>query len=188
MRLLIAALLGGFVLFFWGFVSHMFLPVGEMGHEMPVNEDVVLTALKEGLPAKEGVYHVPGLAPDQYEDAAATAAYSAKATANPNAVIFYQPVGRDGMAMGPQLGTEFATNVMSCLLAACILSLAPFGFGKRLAIATGLGLFAWLVVSVPYWNWYRFAADFTLGSLISTVLGWFLAGLPMAWWLSRKGQ
>lgn len=188
MRLLIAALLGGFVLFFWGFVSHMILPVGEMGHEMPVNEDVVLTALKDGLPAKEGVYHVPGLAPDKYEDAAATAAYSAKAAANPNAVIFYQPVGRDGMAMGPQMGKEFATNVASALLAAWILALAPFGFGKRLAIATALGLFAWLVISVPYWNWYRFPGDFTLGSLIGTVVGWFLAGLPMAWWLSRKGQ
>ncbi|WP_158637185.1 hypothetical protein [Arenimonas daejeonensis] len=141
----------------------MVLPVGEMGHEMPVNEDIVLAALKDGLPAKEGVYHVPGLAPDQYADAAATAAYSAKATANPNAVIFYQPVGRDGMAMGPQMGKEFATNFVSALLAAWILALAPFGFGKRVVIATVLGLFAWLVISVPYWNWYRFAADFTPG-------------------------
>lgn len=187
MRLPIAALLGGIVLFFWGFVSHMILPVGEMGHEMAINEDVVMAALKEGLPAKEGVYHVPGLAPDKYEDAAATAAYSAKAVANPNAVIFYQPVGRDGMAMGPQLGKEFATNVVSALLAAWILALAPFGFGKRVVIATALGLFAWLVISVPYWNWYRFPAGLTLGSLIGNVVGWFLAGLPMAWWLSRKG-
>ena len=188
MRLVIAALLGGTVLFFWGFVSHMFLPIGEMGHEMAGNEDVVLAALKDGLPAKPGVYHVPGLAPDKYEDAAATAAYSAKATANPNAVIFYQPVGRDGMAMGPQLGTEFATNLVSAFVAAWILALAPFGFGRRVAIATALGLFAWLVVSVPYWNWYRFGDAFTLGSLIGVGVGWFLAGLPMAWWLGRKGQ
>ena len=83
MRLLIAALLGGIVLFFWGFVSHMILPIGEMGHGQAVNEDVVIAALKDGLPAEEGVYHVPGLAPDKYEDAAATAAYSAKAAANP---------------------------------------------------------------------------------------------------------
>jgi hypothetical protein len=187
MRLLIAALLGGIVLFFWGFVSHMILPVGEMGHGQAVNEDVVMAALRDGLPAQEGVYHVPGLAPDKYEDAAAVAAYSAKAAANPNAVIFYQPVGRDGMAMGPQMGKEFATNFVSALLAAWILALAPFGFGKRLAIATALGLFAWLVISVPYWNWYRFGDAFTLGSLIGTVTGWFLAGLPMAWWLSRRG-
>jgi uncharacterized membrane protein len=49
-----------------------------------------------------------------------------------------------------------------------------------------MGLFAWLVVSVPYWNWYRFPLDFTLGSLIDNVAGWFLAGLVMAWWLGRR--
>ena len=72
MRLITAALLGGIVLFFWGFVSHMVLPIGEMGHGQAVNEDVVMAALKDGLPAEEGVYHVPGLAPEKYEDAAAT--------------------------------------------------------------------------------------------------------------------
>jgi len=188
MRIAVAALLGGIVLFFWGFVSHMVLPIGEMGHEMATSEDVVLAALREGLPAKEGIYHVPGLAPEQYSDEAATAAYSAKAVANPNAVIIYQPVGRDGMAMGPQLGKEFATNVLSAGLAAWFLTLGAFGFGRRVAIATALGVFAWLVISVPYWNWYRFPLEFTLGSLMLNGFGWFLAGLPMAWWLSRNGK
>lgn len=187
MRLIVAALLGGLVVFAWGFVSHMVLPVGEMGHGQAGNEDVVLSALQEGLPAREGVYHVPGLAPEAYKgnDEAAIAAYSAKAVANPNAVIFYQPEGRDGMAMTPQLVKEWITNTLSALLVAWVLALGAFGFGKRVAIATVMGLFAWLVVSVPYWNWYRFPLDFTLGSLIGHVVGWFLAGLVMAWWLGR---
>lgn len=188
MRLIVAALLGGIVVFCWGFVSHMVLPVGEMGHEMTTSEDVVLSALQEGLPAREGVYHVPGLAPEQYQDEAAAAAYSAKAAANPNAVIIYQPEGRDGMAMTPQLVKEWATNTVSALLVAWVLSLGAFGFGKRVGIATVMGVFAWLVVSVPYWNWYRFPLDFTIGSLIMIVVGWFLAGLAMAWWLGRRGR
>jgi hypothetical protein len=185
MRLIIAALLGGLVVFAWGFVSHMMLPVGEMGHGMASNEEVVLSALQEGLPAREGVYHVPGLAPEQYNDEAAAAAYTAKALASPNAVIIYQPVGRDGMDMTPQLVKEWVTNTLSALLVAWVLALGAFGFGKRVAIATAMGLFAWLVVSVPYWNWYRFPTDFTLGSLIGIVVGWFLAGLVIAWWLGR---
>ncbi|CAN5581993.1 hypothetical protein BH23PSE2_BH23PSE2_09780 [soil metagenome] len=185
MRLGVAALLGGLVVFAWGFVSHMVLPVGEMGHGQAGNEDVVLSALQEGLPAREGVYFVPGLAPEQYNDEAAAAAYSAKAVANPNAVIFYQPVGRDGMDMTPQLVNEWITNTLSALLVAWVLALGAFGFGKRVAIATVMGLFAWLAVSVPYWNWYRFPLDFTLGSLITHVVGWFMAGLVMAWWLGR---
>jgi hypothetical protein len=190
MRLIVAALLGGLVVFAWGFVSHMVLPVGEMGHGQAGNEDVVLSALQEGLPAREGVYHVPGLSPEAYkgQDEAAIAAYSAKAVANPNAVIFYQPVGRDGMAMTPQLVKEWVTNTLSALLVAWVLALGAFGFGRRVAIATAMGLFAWLVISVPYWNWYRFPLDFTLGSLIQNVVGWFLAGLAMAWWLGRGQQ
>jgi hypothetical protein len=190
MRLIVAALLGGLVVFAWGFVSHMVLPVGEMGQGMASNEDVVLSALREGLPAREGVYHVPGLAPEVYKgkDEAAIAAYSAKAVANPNAVIFYQPVGRDGMDMTQQLVKEWVTNTLSALLVAWLLVLGAFGFGKRVAIATLMGLFAWLAVSVPYWNWYRFPLDFTLGSLIGHVVGWFLAGLVMAWWLGRVQQ
>jgi hypothetical protein len=188
MRLIVAALLGGIVLFFWGFASHMLLPIGHMGNEMATDEGIVLNALKEGLPAREGVYYIPGLAPEQYGDAAATAAYSAKAVANPNAVIFYQPQGRDGMAMTPQLLTQWIINTLSALLAAWILASGAFGFGKRVAIATAMGLFAWLVISVPYWNWYRFPFDFTVGSLLEHVIGWCLAGLPMAWWLGRNGR
>jgi hypothetical protein len=44
MRVLIAALLGGLVVFIWGFVSHVLLPVGDMGMRQPANEDVVLEA------------------------------------------------------------------------------------------------------------------------------------------------
>ena len=135
---------------------------------------------------KDGVYMVPGLAPDLYEEAAATAAYSAKAVANPNATIINSPVGRDGMQMGRQLAIEFATCFLAGLLAAWLMNLAASGFGKRVAISPMLGLFAWLVISVPYWNCFRFPLELTIGSLIMTMVGWFLAGLPISWWLGRQ--
>ncbi|MBP6596947.1 MAG: hypothetical protein KA187_04400 [Arenimonas sp.] len=185
MRIVIAGVLGGLVLFFWGFVSHMFLPLGEMGHEMPKNEDAVLAVLKENL-GEEGYYFVPGISAEQYEDPAALAAYGKKASANPYAFILYQPQGRDDTNMGPMLVMELVTNLLSAILAAWIVNLAGVGFLRRLLLATSLGLFAWLVVSVPQWNWFRFPLDMTVGSLVMTVVGWFLAGLPMAWWLGRQ--
>jgi hypothetical protein len=185
MRIIIAAFLGGIVLFFWGFVSHMFLPLGEMGLEMPANEDAVLVALTENLP-KEGYYFIPGISAEQYSDPAALAAYGEKSKANPNAIVFFQPVGRDGSDMTLQLATEFATNVVSALLAAWLLSLAAFGFGRRVAMATVLGLFAWVAIAVPQWNWYRFPDAMVLGSLGMTLIGWFLAGIAIAWVLGRK--
>jgi len=186
MRIAIAAVLGGLVMFFWGFTAHMVLPIGEMGMKEASNEDVVIAAMRDGLPG-EGVYMVPGLSPAQMEDPAAVAAYSAKAKANPNAFIVYQPQGEDGMDMGEELGVEFATNVVSAALLAWVLALGAFGYQKRVFISAAMGLFAWTSLSLPYWNWYRFLLDFTLGALLMQVIGWALAGAVMAWWLGRKG-
>lgn len=83
---------------------------------------------------------------------------------------------------------EWDANTLSALLVAWFLGLGPFGFGKRVAIGVALGLFAWLVISVPQWIWYRFPLELTLGSLISCLRGWLLASMPMAWWLGRDGR
>jgi hypothetical protein len=185
MRILVAALLGGFVMFNWGYVSHMVLPVGDMGIRTATNEEAFLAAAKEHLGKGEGVYLVPGLSPTDRQDEAKTKAYSAKAVANPNAFVVYQPVGEDGMQMGDNLGKEFATNVLCAAIVAWVLALGAFGFGKRVGIAGAMGLFAWAAINVPYWNWYRFPLDFTVGSLIQQVVGWLLAGAAIAWWLGR---
>jgi hypothetical protein len=185
MRILVAALLGGVLVFFWGFVSHMLLPLGHMGMRHSATEDPVIAVMRENLTEGAGVYVIPGLTPEQYEDPAALAAYEAKAVANPYALVIYHPVGRD-MKMGPMLGTEIATNVVSAFLAAWVMAFAGLSFGRRVGIATAMGLFAWLAVSVPYWNWYRFPLDFTVANLVINVVGWLAAGLAMAWWLGRS--
>lgn len=187
MRVLIAGLLGGIVFFIWGAVAHMALPIGEMGMKQATAEDPVIAALRDNLPG-EGVYMVPGLAPEKMSDEAAATAYSEKAKSNPNAFIVYQPVGRDGMAMGPNLGIQAATDILSALIVAWVLSLGAIGFGKRVVAAGLLGLFSWLTVSLPWWNWYRFTTDFTIGSLLEQVLGWLIAGAAIAWWLGRGGR
>jgi hypothetical protein len=184
MRVLVAGLIGGIVFFIWGAVAHMALPIGEMGMKQANAEDPVLAALRDNLPG-EGVYMVPGLAPEKMSDEAAVKAYSEKAKNNPNAFIIFQPVGRDGMNMGPQLAVQAATDILSAIILAWVLSLGAMGFGKRVAASAGLGLFSWLTVSAPWWNWYRFTTDFTLGSLLEQVLGWLIAGVAIAWWLGR---
>jgi hypothetical protein len=185
MRLLVAALLGAVVMFFWGFVSHMVLPVGEMGVRAAANEEAFLAAAKEHLGGGEGVYLVPGLMGADMQDEAKVKAYSAKAVANPNVLVVYQPVGSDGMQMGDNLGKEFATNFLCAVIVAYVLSLGAFGFVRRVQLAALMGVFAWLAINVPYWNWYRFPLDFTLGSLIQQVVGWVLAGAAIAGWLGR---
>jgi hypothetical protein len=60
-------------------------------------------------------------------DEAAVKAYSEKAKNNPNAFIVYQPVGRDGTDMGAQLGIQAATDILSALVVAWVLSLGALG-------------------------------------------------------------
>jgi hypothetical protein len=185
MRVLTAGLIGGIVFFIWGAVSHMVLPIGDMGMKQANAEDPVLAAMQQNF-AGEGVYVVPGLAPEKMADPAAAAAYSAKAKSSPNAFVVYQPVGRDGMDMTGNLVKQFVSDFLSALVVAFVLSLGAFGFAKRVFIATALGLFSWLSISVSYWNWYRFPLDFTIGNLLEQVLGWLLAGIAIAWWLGRR--
>ena len=187
MRIFIAGLIGGIVFFLWGAVAHMALPIGEMGIQRPTSEDAVLAAASANLPVA-GVYMLPGLSPEQMQDEAAVKAYSAKAVASPYAFVVYQPQGKDGIDMGGNLLTQFVSDTLSAIVVAFVLGLGAFGFSKRVFIATALGLFSWLTVSVPYWNWYRFPLDFTLGSLLEQVLGWLIAGVSMAWFLGRRGR
>lgn len=187
MRVIIAGLLGGLVIFIWGAVSHMALPLGEMGMAETKNEDAVLSVMKENMP-QAGVYILPGLSSAQMSDEKAVAAYQAKAVAQPNAFIVYQPQGRDGTQMNQNLLHEYICNTIAALFAAFVLALGSFTFTKRVFLSVGLGVFSWLTVSAPYWNWYRFPQDFSLANLAMLVIGWLLAGSAMAWWLGRSGR
>jgi hypothetical protein len=187
MRIFMAGLIGGVVFFLWAAIAHMVLPIGEMGMQRPTSEDAVIAAASANMSAP-GIYMVPGLTGEQMKDQAAVKAYSDKAKTNPYAFVVYQPQGKDGTDMGRNLIIQFISDTLSAMVVAFVLGLGAFGFSKRVFIATALGLFSWLAVNVPYWNWYRFPTDFTLGALLEQVLGWLLAGVAMAWFLGRRSR
>lgn len=186
MRIVIAGLIGGLVMFVWGVVAHMVLPLGEIGMRLPVAENVVLADLPQALGDQPGVFLLPSMDPAKMGDAEATKAYSAKSLASPYAFVVYQPKGTDLMAMGPQIGVQWASDTLSALALAFVLGLAGLSFGRRLALAAVVAVFSWASVLVPYWNWYRFPLDFTAAALIEQVVGWLLAGAAIAWWIGRQ--
>jgi hypothetical protein len=185
MRVLVAAIVGGIVLFLWGFVAHMFLGLGNPGIYQPAHEDVVLSSLHEGLGTQPGVYILPSFDPSKWNDPAARTAYAQKSASSPYAWVVYLPQGDDMTNMKRQLTREWASDTLSALVLAIIMGLGAFGFGKRMAIALAAPVFAWLSVLVPYWTWYRFPEALTLAALVEQVIGWLLAGAAMAWWLGR---
>jgi hypothetical protein len=186
MRVLVAGLIGGILMFAWGVLAHMALGLGNVGIKPPANENVVLSSLHEGLGEQPGVYILPSLDPKKMGDAAEVIAYRQKAIRSPYAWVVYLPQGEDMTRMGPQIGRQWASDTLSGLALAFVMGLAGLGFRRRLAVAAAAAAFAWLGTMVPYWNWYRFPLDFTWAALIEQLIGWLIAGAAMAWWLGRS--
>jgi hypothetical protein len=185
MRVFIAGLLGAVVMFMWGAAAHMALKLGDRGVHYGAPYQATLAALEDAGKGA-GIYYLPSTTEDKMQDPAAQAALNAESAGQGYAWVVYAPGGNPGNTnMGPNLGKQFVTDLLSALIAAFVLSLIVGGFGKRVLVATLMGVFAWLVVSVTYWNWYLFPLDYTLGLLGKFAIGWALAGAAMAWWLGR---
>lgn len=186
MRILIAGLIGGLTMFAWGAVSHMLLPIGEMGVRVPTEQAATLAALAPSAQGA-GVYMYPSPPREDWKDEAKMAAFAESARGQPYAFVVYQPAGNPvNESMTPALLKQWGSDTAAALVAAWIMALGAFGFARRVLVAAALGAFAWLAVSVPYWNWYQFPLDFTLGSLLGQVIGWTVSGAAMAWWLGRR--
>lgn len=186
MRVIVAGIVGGIVMFLWGFAAHMLLDIGESGIKtLPdAREAPVVAAMKENI-NEPGLYFMPGMDMSRKPTDEEWAAWTAKYEAGPTVFFVYGPSGETPMSPR-QLGIEFASNVLAALVGAFMLSWTVPSFGKRVALATLIGLAAWLSIDVSYWDWYRFPAGFVNGELIEQVAGWFLTGLVMALVLKPK--
>jgi len=184
MRLIVAAIVGGIVMFAWGFVSHMILGVGDNGMKSLSNEDAVIAALKSNI-NEPGIYFVPGMDMSRTPTNEEWAAFSKKAEAGPTAFLVYNPTGETPFS-AKQLGIEFASNVLGALIVAFILNWTAPSIGKRIIIATLIGLAGWVSIEISYWDWYRFPGAFVTGELIEQVVGWLLTGAAIALIIKRK--
>ena len=99
--------------------------------------------------------------------------------AGPTGLLVIHPEGRT-MDLPPLMAKEVATNVFCALLAAIVLTQVRSGYLGRVLCVTLMGVFAFAVVCVPYWNWYGFPLDFTIGQAAVHIVGWLLAGLVLA--------
>lgn len=187
-RILVAGLVAGIVVFCWAAVAHMLLPLGMVG--MKVSADATqqnLLTTMHGQFEGEGIYMLPMPQQAQWEDQAAMTEFGVRAATMPYAFVVYQPQGRDGMAsMGRLLANQAGIDILAGLLAAFVAAAVVGSRMKRVAVVTAMGIFSWLTISVPYWNWYRFPADFTGAALIEHGVGWLLGGLAIAFVLKPR--
>ncbi len=179
-RIIIAAIVGGLIVFGWSSVAHMMLPIGEMGmhvEKLP-GEASLRSAMTEHLP-ESGLYFIPGMDPllegdpaKQWEEAAERMA------SGPVVLMAVRKDGSSGMAK--ELGFEGLANISCALVAGLILWCIPCAFVCRVLVVMALGLFSWISIDVSYVIWYGFPVEYAAGQLIDHLIGWLLAGLVIA--------
>ena len=187
-RPLIAGVLAGLLAFFWGFVSHELIGLGESSMKGIPNEPAVLTALSDNI-KESGFYFFPGagmMDPNngtKEQKEAAMKKWDEDFKKYPSGILVVkQPTG-DSLPFTKLLLRQLLADILGGLIAALLLSLAvpslPSFTGRVLFVAT-LGLFASLAIDVPYWNWYGFPTRYLLSALVDSVVGWGLAGVLLA--------
>jgi len=184
MKIVLAAVLGGIVVFLWGFASHAVLPLGTAGIQDLPNEDAVTGTLRVAV-REPGLYFFPGMPMSpgmtKSQKAAAEKLWSERLRRGPSGLLVYTPGGKEPMSLA-QLGAELLSDVLGAMVAAILLSMAgPIGsFGMRVLFVTLLGLFASLAIDLSYWIWYGFPALYTAAAAVDQTLSWFFAGLVLA--------
>src|ERR1051326_3530305 len=182
-RVLIAGLLGAIAMFIWTSVAHTVLPLGQTGFSQLSGEPVVLGAMKAATNDKDGLYFFPWVAP---KDPQIMQKSAAAMKANPSGLVLYHPAGHGKADMTPLLVEEFVKELIQALIAAFIVSMIMAAFFSRVLVVTLIGVFGTLMTNASYWIWYGFPLDYTIAAYITDIVGAFVAGLAIAWWLGRK--
>jgi hypothetical protein len=183
-RVVLAAIVGGVLLFVWGFVAHMLLPFSKDAMKQLPNEQAVLSTLQTNVPER-GMYFFPGMDMSRRPTPEEQQAWETKIASGPSGLLVYRPNGGSGMT-ARTLVAEFVSNVLAALVAALVLLGVRGGYGARVFTVAALGVVAWLSVCVSEWIWYGFTTPFLFADLVDQFGGWLLAGFGMAAMLKPK--
>ena len=169
MRIVLAGLAGGIVMFFWSFVAHDLTPLGMVGVSTLPNESVTVANLASSIGEKQGLFVFP------FDMAGKPSAATA-----PGGLLVYNP--HSPLAMTPRnLVVEFLTELVESILAAWLLAQTVLSaYAMRVGFVTMVGVTGAIVTNIPYWNWYTFPLDYTLAYSLVEIVAFLAAGLAIA--------
>jgi hypothetical protein len=181
MRVLLAGILGGIVMFVWTSIAHMALPLGEAGIGEIPNESAVLSAMQSSMGDKTGLYIFPGLGvgknATREEKNEAMKQMQQRIAANPSGILMYHPPGRQ-FAFGKSLVIEFSTEMLQAILVIWLLAQTRIGsLAGRLGFVLIAGILAAITTNVSCWNWYGFPGGYTASYMLIEIVGFVLVGV-----------
>jgi hypothetical protein len=190
MKILLAGILGGIVMFIWTSIAHMALPLGEAGIREIPNEAAVLSEMQSNIGEQTGLYIFPGPGvgknATRQEKNEAMKHMSGKIAANPSGILMYHGPGR-AFAFGKSLGIEFGTELLEAILVVFLLAQTRIvSFAGRVGFVLVAGILAAITTNVSYWNWYGFPCVYTASYMLIQIVGFFLVGIVAALLLPKR--
>lgn len=191
MKILLAGILGGIVMFIWTSIAHMFLPLGEAGISEIPNESAVLSAMQSNIGQQTGLYIFPGPGvgknATRQEKNEAMKHMSEKMATNPSGILMYHGPPRP-FTLGKWLGIEFGTELLEAILVVFLLAQAGIAsFAGRVGFVLLAGILAALATNVSYWNWYGFPCVYTASYMFIQIIGFLCVGIVAAFALGKRG-
>lgn len=172
-RVLLGGVLGGVVMFFWGFVYWALLPVPEGLVKTLPHEAATLLALDAAVP-ETGTYVFPA------RDKAAS--MKERYAQGPLGVLAIRKGGAD--MDDPMLYLKGLLHFMACSAVALGIMSTVIGslptYASRARFVFRLGLFAGVAIEFAKVIWFYAPADFILRNCVFHFVGWGLVGLATA--------
>lgn len=180
LRILIAGIVGGLLVFCMGAVNHTVFHFQERTF-LKIPESSKFSDNLTARDLKHGLYVFPDMptAADQ-SDPEKMAAINERYGAGPSGMLLI--VHKGPVLMGENLGKEFFSNVIAALMASWVVSLiaVEVSFVHRWLAVVAPGTFSWFSLTASYGIWYRFPHDFVHDELYCVLLEWGVAGLVIA--------
>ena len=191
MKVLLAGIFGGIVVFIWTSIAHMALPLGEAGLGEIPNESAVLSAMQSNIGDQTGLYIFPGPGlgknATRREKEEAMKHMGEKMATNPSGILMYHAPGRP-FTFGKWLGIEFGTELLEAILVVFLLAQTRIAsFAGRVGFVLAAGILAAIATNVSYWNWYGFPCVYTTGYMFIQIIGFLCVGIVAALVLRKRG-
>jgi len=178
-KLIIGALVGGIILFFWQFLSWTVLNLHAGNQQYTAKQDSVLAYLSTQFD-EDGFYFMPNVPPGTSPEESQAA--MEKGMGKPWAQVYYHKSMNTNMTSNMIRG--LLTDIIAVLLLCWVLlHYKDNSFKHSILVCLSIGIIGWLVNNYTTSIWYELPA---MPDLIDSIVGFGLVGVWLGWYLNRK--
>jgi len=176
-KLVKCAIVGGLILFVWGWISWAVLPWQKIQILKFRDEQKVAKAIMDNA-AESGLYVLPNTL-NLHKDSLEMEIAKENMRQGP---FIFTSVCKDGRNpnMFPLVVKGLILKIIAAFLVGWLLMQTKLDFNKRVVFVTVVGVIIAMMMTIPNAIWYCFPTGYTLAVMVEGVVGWFFAGIALA--------